>query len=525
MTRAPLSPAIADACDWLRQVVPQAPLASDSRRVGPGNAFIAYPGDASDGRLYIADAIERGAAAVLYEQDASFRWDDTLGAIAHRAVPGLKHAAGELASAWYGHPDAGMLTIGVTGTNGKTSCTQWLADALAKLDDAAAVIGTLGVGMRRRGQTGTLEQTGFTTPDAVLLQRKLADLRDAGARSLSIEVSSIGLDQGRLAGMHFDIAVFTNFTRDHLDYHGTMQAYAAAKRRLFDWPGLRHAVINLDDALGQEIVRHLAAHRPEVHVCGYTLQPDVAAAAPAGVGVALATDWRATPGGTAFQLHSPQGSGTVKTRVVGAFNVSNMLAVCCTLLASGHAWDAVVEVLETLAPVPGRMQQIGGIDTPLIVIDYAHTPDALEKTLTALRDVTAQRGGRLWCVFGCGGDRDAGKRLQMGKVAEMADEVIVTSDNPRSEDPADIMAQIAAGMTPRPASATDGARPQCIEDRAQAILRAVKQAGKADVVLLAGKGHESYQEIRGRRFPFLDADHAALALAARVTNASQRGAP
>jgi UDP-N-acetylmuramoyl-L-alanyl-D-glutamate--2,6-diaminopimelate ligase len=504
----------------LRQVAPTAQLSSDSRRVTGGDVFLAYPGDESDGRNYIDNAIERGAAAVLYEDGNAFRWNDAHDGLPHRAVPGLKGAAGLLASAWYREPDAAMLTVGVTGTNGKTSCTQWLAAALAQLGEPTAVVGTLGVGIRRRGEPAELEATGYTTPDAVLLQRKLAELRDAGATALAIEVSSIGLEQERLAGMHFDVAVFTNFTRDHLDYHGTMAAYELAKIRLFDWPGLKQAVINLDDDMGLRLVQRLQKNSPAVTLYGYTLQGRTVP----GVMVIGASEARATPAGTTFQIDAPQGKDSVKTQVVGQFNVSNLLAVACVLLARGTDWRKTCDALEALAAVPGRMQQMGGHDAPLVVIDYAHTPDALDKALGALREVARQRGGRLWCVFGCGGDRDAGKRPQMGAAAEAADEVIVTSDNPRSENPADIMAQIVAGMTGATAATeTQGARPLLIEDRAAAILSAVKHAAKTDVVLVAGKGHESYQEMRGRKLPFLDADHAALALAARATNSSTRG--
>ncbi|MDB5822649.1 MAG: UDP-N-acetylmuramoyl-L-alanyl-D-glutamate--2,6-diaminopimelate ligase [Herminiimonas sp.] len=516
----PLSATLASTRDWLRQVAPSAQLCSDSRRVAAGDVFLAYPGDEADGRNHIDDAIERGAAAVLYEDSPGFNWNDPHDGVPHRAVSGLKAVAGALASAWYSEPDCAMLTVGVTGTNGKTSCTQWMAAALAQLGEPTAVIGTLGVGICRRGEPLKLEATGYTTPDAVLLQRKLAELRDAGASALAIEVSSIGLAQQRLTGMHFDIAVFTNLTRDHLDYHHTMAAYEEAKVRLFDWTGLKHAVINLDDDMGLRLLQRLQKQSPAVQLYGYTVQGRTAP----GVTIVAASDAKSTAAGTNFQVETTQGSTIVKSHIIGQFNVSNLLAVACVLMAHGIDWRKACEVLETLTAIPGRMQQLSGNDAPLVVIDYAHTPDALQKTLSALRDVTRQRGGRLWCVFGCGGDRDAGKRPQMGAAADAADEVIVTSDNPRSENPADIMTQIVAGMaSATAASATEGARPLLIEDRAAAILRAVKHAAKNDVVLLAGKGHEQYQEIRGRKLPFLDADHAALALAARATNASARG--
>ena len=496
---------------WLRSLAPSAQLTSDSRQVGPGDVFLAYPGDSADGRNYIASAVQRGAAAVVYDEADGYAWDEAL-PVPHRAVAGLKQLAGPLASAWYGAPDAQMLVVAVTGTNGKTSCSQWLGRALSKQGEPTLVVGTLGTGIYRAGMAGTFNETGYTTPDAVLLQRRLAQARSSGVRALAIEASSIGLDQGRLNGLHVDIALFTNFTRDHLDYHGDMAAYEAAKRSLFDWPGLRHAVINLDDAMGRRLAAYLRSSASAVKVTGYSIAD---AGKDAGdMPVLQATDIRSSNNGTVFQLATPQGPAQVRTQLVGHFNVSNVLGIAGVLLARGAALRTVVELIESLQSVPGRMQQMGGQEAPLVVIDYAHTPDALEKTLATLREVADQRHGQLWCVFGCGGDRDPGKRGQMGTVATAADHVIVTSDNPRGENPADIIEQIIEGM--KISNAMKSA-PHVIEDRAAAILYAVKHAARADVVLLAGKGHETYQEIKGRKLPFLDADHAALSLAARVT--------
>ncbi|OWW22892.1 Mur ligase family protein, partial [Noviherbaspirillum denitrificans] len=382
--------------------------------------------------------------------------------------------------------------------------------ALSGLGQPTAVVGTLGVALYRAGKHGGFNNTGYTTPDAVLLQRRLAQLRTAGAQALAIEASSIGLDQGRLNGMHFNVALFTNFTRDHLDYHGTMEAYEAAKRRLFDWPGLEHAVINLDDDMGLRLVEHLRATRPSLAVTGYSAAGNKAD----GVPLLAASDIRSSHGGTVFRLDAPGGTAQVKTQLVGQFNVSNVLGVMGVLLARGIDFRAALDAIESLTSVPGRMEQLGGHEAPLIVIDYAHTPDALEKTLATLREVAQQRHGKLWCVFGCGGDRDPGKRPQMGKVSQAADNIVVTSDNPRSEEPAKIIEQILAGID---AARFPGDALHVTEDRASAILWAVRHAAKSDVVLLAGKGHESYQEIKGKKLPFLDADHAALALAARAT--------
>lgn len=502
------APDLNDILAWLYATAPMAQLSSDSRTIGVGDVFFAFPNDAADGRAYIENAIEAGAKAVVHEAE-KFSWNEEW-AVPHLPVSGLKDIAGPIASAYYGRPDASMFAVAVTGTNGKTSCSQWLGKALSRLGQPTAVIGTLGIGQFRSGSHAGFSATGYTTPDAVLLQRKLAQLRSAGAQALAIEASSIGLDQGRLNGMHFDVALFTNFTRDHLDYHGDMETYEASKRMLFDWPGLQHAVINLDDDMGARLISHLQKERPSMPIIGYT----VSGKTMAGISVLGAVDIRSSQGGTAFRLDSPCGSMTVKTQLVGEFNVSNVLGILGVMLAKGVSVKVAVDAIETLTAVPGRMEQLGGQDAPLVVIDYAHTPDALEKALTTLRQVAQQRNGRLWCVFGCGGDRDPGKRPQMGAVAQLADHIVVTSDNPRSEEPASILDQIVKGID------TAKLQPEAlhvIEDRASAILWAVRHAGRSDVVLLAGKGHESYQEIKGRKLPFLDADHAALALAARAT--------
>jgi UDP-N-acetylmuramoyl-L-alanyl-D-glutamate--2,6-diaminopimelate ligase len=503
-----------DIVQWIEAAAPGGCLVSDSRRVRAGDVFFAYPGEAADGRNYIRAAVEKGAAAVVFESRVH-AWDESL-TVPHLGVEDLKTHAGPIAHAYYGQPDAALFTVGVTGTNGKTSCALWTAQALARIGDRAAVIGTLGVGVVRGTREPEFDVTGYTTPDAVLLAGELAKLRDAKVRALAIEVSSIGLVEHRTDGMHFDVAVFTNLTRDHLDYHGDMETYEAAKRQLFDWPGLKHAVVNLDDPAGQRLVAHLRAQRPGVRVIGYTLRTAAAQPVPDGVAVLRAAALRARGAGTEFPVDvrglDEEGAASVRTQLVGHFNVSNTLAVLGTLLAKGVPLRAALDAIETLMPAPGRMQQLGGTDAPLVVIDYAHTPDALEKTLGALRPVAQERGGELWCVFGCGGDRDPGKRPQMGRIAQAADHVLVTSDNPRSEEPRAIIDQILAGM-----DGTLAARTQAIEDRATAILAAVKHAGRADVILLAGKGHEPYQEIKGRKMPFSDADHATLALSARMT--------
>jgi UDP-N-acetylmuramoyl-L-alanyl-D-glutamate--2,6-diaminopimelate ligase len=504
---------ISDISAWIRGAAPHGALASDSRRVEPGGVFFAYPGEAGDGRAFVEAAIAQGAVAVVFDP-RDFAWDAAW-QVPHLAVADLKLKAGPIAHAFYAMPDAAMFTVGVTGTNGKTSCAVWLGQAMARLGSPSAVIGTLGVGLFKGRAEPEFDVTGYTTPDAVLLAGKVAAMKDAGATALAIEVSSIGLEQGRALGMHFDVALFTNLTRDHLDYHGDMESYEASKRKLFEWRGLKTAVLNLDDEAGLRLQSHLRMRAGEgmPALIGYTLQDAAAQPDIAGVAMLRASQLRSRHSGTDFHLESPYGAATVKTRLVGNFNISNVLAVLGALMAKGVTLRAAVDAIEALTPAPGRMQQVGGQDAPMVVIDYAHTPDALEKTLLALRQVARERGGELWCVFGCGGERDPGKRPQMGAIAQVAEHVLVTSDNPRGEDPQAIIAAIVAGMDPDSPHSTF----QAIEDRAAAILSAVKHAAKADVILLAGKGHEPYQEIKGRKMPFSDADHAALALAARVT--------
>jgi UDP-N-acetylmuramoyl-L-alanyl-D-glutamate--2,6-diaminopimelate ligase len=492
---------------WLRSIAPAAQLTADSRRIKPGDIFLAYPGEGGDGRDYIVQAIELGAAAVLLDASGSYEWPAQYD-LPHQAVRDLQEAAADIAAEWYGYPDQSLFSVAVTGTNGKTSCTQWLGQALSRNGAPTVVIGTLGVGLFRNGSCGQFDVTGYTTPDAVQLHRHLAAQKQHGAAALAIEASSIGLHQGRMKNMHVDVAVLTNFTRDHLDYHGDMAAYEAAKAALFNWPALGHAVINLDDAMGRRLLAQLRLRMPAEKIIAYT----IAGAVADGVAVLSATDIRMSHNGTTFQLTSPYGTGLVRTQLVGHFNVSNVLAIAAVLIVRGLKWQSVVTQLEALVAVPGRMQQLGGMDAPLAVIDYAHTPDALDKALQTLRQLAQERHGKLWCVFGCGGDRDPGKRPHMASVAMQADHLIVTSDNPRSEEPAAIIAQTIAGI-----EASQRDKLQIIEDRATAILSAIRHADKQDVVLIAGKGHENYQEVKGRRLAFLDADHAALALATRAT--------
>lgn len=479
-------------------------LAVDSRHIQAGEVFLAYPGAASDGRRHIGEAIQKGAAAVLWDA-SDFALDDSCG-VPHRPVKGLRDLAGSLAHEVYGRPSDTLWTMGVTGTNGKTSCSQWIAQACAIAGARTAVIGTLGYGFPApsSGATGApLTALANTTPEAVSLHRILAQLLRDGGQGVVMEVSSIGLDQGRVNGVNFGAALFTNLSRDHLDYHADMESYARAKQRLFEAPNLKHAILNLDDVQGVRIARMLSGGG--VNRCGYSCIDGVAATAGMECFV-QAGDIQHLPDGVSFNITSSWGSARVKSAMVGRFNVTNLAGVLGTLLCSGVPFERAIEALGQLRPVPGRMHRLGGDKQPLLVVDYAHTPDALEQTLDALKEVARARGGRLVAVFGCGGDRDRGKRPLMGAVAARhAEHVILTSDNPRNENPMDIIEDIVEGM---PGSH------EVIVDRRDAIARAVRTAHAADVVLLAGKGHEDYQEIGGMRMPFSDFDEARGALRA-----------
>jgi UDP-N-acetylmuramoyl-L-alanyl-D-glutamate--2,6-diaminopimelate ligase len=453
-------------------------MVNDSRMVQPGDLFCAYPGEKTDGRAFIAQAVARGAGAVLWEQDGG-QWQPAW-QVPNLPVPGLREKIGEIAAEFYGRPAQNLWMIGVTGTNGKTSCSHWLVQCLNALGIKAAVVGTLGNGFPERLSAAT-----NTTPDPILLQHLLADFVQQGAEAVAMEVSSHGLAQGRVVGTKFDVAVLTNLSRDHLDYHGDMQRYAAAKSRLFDWPGLKYAVLNADDAFGAALA--LRMYRQGKQVLTYGLN----------AGAVSCTALRFVEGGIVMEVMTPWGRAETSAMVIGRFNVSNVLAVLAVLLASDIPLQRAVGALQHIRPVAGRMQQLGGGDKPLVVVDYAHTPDALAKVLTALREQTR---GRLICVFGCGGNRDKGKRPLMGEVASrLADLVIVTSDNPRHESPRAIIDDIVAGMS---------GNYHIEEDRAAAIDGAIRGARPGDVVVLAGKGHETYQHIGDDKLPFSDAEVA-----------------
>jgi UDP-N-acetylmuramoyl-L-alanyl-D-glutamate--2,6-diaminopimelate ligase len=476
------------AARWLSSWV-TGTLRTDSRLVQPGDAFIAWPGYANDGRRFVQQALDAGASTCLVELDGveAFGFEDARVA----TLPELKAVTGDIANAYFEHPSQRLKVVATTGTNGKTSTAWWTAQALTRLGQRCGVMGTLGV-----GEPGAVRATGLTTPDPVTLHAAFRGFVDQGFAACALEASSIGIVEHRLDAAKIDVALFTNFTRDHLDYHGSMAEYWEAKRRLFAWPGLKAAVINVDDEQGA-----LLAAEP--------LALDVWTYAVGGDARLVARDVRYVDGGLAFTLHEGDAAVEVRSTLIGEYNVHNLLAVIGGLRALGVALAEAAAVVPGLTPVPGRMQRVPGEDVE-VVVDYAHTPDALEKVLQALRPLAGARGGKLWCVFGCGGNRDATKRPLMGAIAaRLADRVVATSDNPRDEAPCFILSQILAGVAGHDEI-------DVIEDRHEAIAFAVANAAPGDVVLLAGKGHEDYQEIKGVRRPFSDEAEARAALARRT---------
>jgi UDP-N-acetylmuramoyl-L-alanyl-D-glutamate--2,6-diaminopimelate ligase len=460
-------------------------LTLDSRQARPGEAFIALRGTRAHGIAFAAEAVARGAALVLAEAPAVAGFAPGVPVI---WIDDLHARLGEIAARFFAHPARALRVIGVTGTNGKTSTVQLITQALARLGHTAASIGTLGAGLY-----GQLHEGERTTPDAISVQRLLAQFRDQGAQYVAMEVSSHALEQGRVGAVDFELAAFTNLTRDHLDYHGSMEAYGAAKAKLFAWPSLKAAAINVDDAFGRELAVRLPA---SVRALRTSMTADAHVEVTASAIVTSAE-------GLAFELRTPWGTRAINSALLGRFNVENLLTVIACLGALGESFERIVEAVQALAPINGRMNRLGGDGRqPLVVVDYAHTPDALEQALTALR---AHCAGRLICVFGCGGERDAGKRPQMGAIAErLADVAIVTDDNPRGEDGDAIVAQIRVGMRTR----------AVVErDRAAAIGLAIAQARADDVVLIAGKGHETYQEGAAGKRPFDDLAVARAVLA------------
>ena len=469
-------------------------LALDSREIVRGNAFVALRGMKGHGIEFAAKAVGQGAVAILSEPP----FDAADAGVPVITVDKLREKAGPIAARYYGDPSRALDVIGVTGTNGKTSTVHLIAQALAFLGRKPATVGTLGAGLH-----GAIAEGERTTPDAIRMQALLGEFRDAGATHVAMEVSSHALEQGRVNAIAFDVAVFTNLTRDHLDYHGTMEAYGAAKAKLFAFEGLRSAVINVDDPFGAKLAKGLGEGiaKLRVSMAGDSTEKDAEIRADIIVTSAK---------GLSFNLNTPWGMRTVRSALLGRFNVANLLSVAAVLGALGEPFDRIHAALEALQPVNGRMSRLGGDGRkPLVVVDYSHTPDALKQALLALRSHTK---GKLICVFGAGGDRDQGKRPIMAGIAErLADVVIVTDDNPRSEDGDAIVAQIVAGF----------AHPDTVmveRDRAQAIALALADAKADDVVLIAGKGHETYQEGPEGKRPFDD-----LAVAREAMETSKKG--
>ena len=506
----------ARAAAWLRRHV-TGTLQTDSRTLAPGDGFIAWPGAGVDARAFVPGALSSGnAAACLVERDgvAAYHFDNDQIA----AYPGLKAGSAHVAAEFFRHPSHELALLAVTGTNGKTSTVWWLAQALSstRLHPAipCAMVGTLGVGHPPPSQPGAsnaplwagLLATGLTTPDPVLLQASLRHFADTKVRACAIEASSIGITEHRLDATRIHTAIFTNFTQDHLDYHGSMSAYWDAKARLFQWPGLRAAVINIDDAKGSGLARALEHSALDL----WTVSCHSPARLAAG-GIVH------THSGLSFSVSEGLDQHLLNTQLIGHYNVSNLLGVIAAMRTLGVPLSDAVAACRDLAPVPGRMECVTAPGQPLVAVDYAHTPDALDKALEALRPMTTERGGRLWCLFGCGGNRDPVKRPLMGAAAaRRADHVVLTSDNPRNENPLDILRQIMPALQGHP-SVTEQA------DRGLAITQTLLRAASNDVVLVAGKGHESYQETAGKRLPFSDLAHVRQALSTRHAGAVAQG--
>ncbi|MDG1944793.1 MAG: UDP-N-acetylmuramoyl-L-alanyl-D-glutamate--2,6-diaminopimelate ligase [Halioglobus sp.] len=460
----------------------------DSRKIQPGDVFLAMPGEIYDGRQFIEQAVANGAAAVVAQAPVAGFVDAI--AVPLVELPELRFDAGQLAARFYRNPSHGMRVVGTTGTNGKTTTSWILAQLCRALGQSCGVIGTLGATLE-----DNISETSNTTPDPLSLQQQLASWLEQGVITVSMEVSSHALEQGRVNGVQFETAIYTNLSHDHLDYHGTMEAYGGAKLRLFATEGLRHAVINADDEYAQHV---RAAVVPGARSITYSVS-----GAPADVRLEQ-VEFQST--GARGVLHSPWGKTEVFSPLPGVFNLSNLAAAVAALAVSGADLQAIVEAVSSLCPVPGRMQVIPNTLNFQVIVDYAHTPDALEQVLSALRPHVT---GSLVTVFGCGGDRDCEKRQVMGRIAcTLSDRVVVTSDNPRSEDPLQIMRDVELGCS---------GQYTLESDRDQAIALAISEASGGDCVLIAGKGHEDYQLIEGERLHFSDADQANKALAGRVT--------
>lgn len=492
-----------EAALWLQTKVTGV-LRTDSRQVKAGDGFIAWPGAKTDGRQYVPQSLKQGARACLVEREAipMHALERLDGDVA--CYSGLKKATGLIAAEYYHHPSNALDVVAVTGTNGKTSTVWWLAQALSALKISPAkkcgMIGTLGVGQPApmgvdSAESQAIVSNGLTTPDPVLLQQAFRDFVSGGFAVCAIEASSIGIAEERLSGTKIRVAVFTNFTQDHLDYHGSMDAYWEAKLKLFSWPSLRAAVVNMDDQKGRDLIATIKSDQLDIWTTSIFERARLSA-----------HDIGYFENGLQFKVTEGEETYLLRTPMIGAYNVSNLLGVIASMRALGVGLAFAVEACELLTPVPGRMDCVSSAGQPSVVVDYAHTPDALRNALIALRLMAKQRQGRLICVFGCGGNRDTSKRPLMAAIAEAyADAVVVTSDNSRNESQEHIFSQIMGGFC-------EPAKVRLESDRAKAILQSIQNAQPRDVILIAGKGHENYQEIGGERYFFSDKAHAISAL-------------
>jgi len=467
----------------------------DSRLLRKGDLFIACFGRNHDARNYIDAAIEQGCSAVLADSGGDWQGIQLRDQVPIFAIDNLSAKISEIAGRFYGHPSTKLSVIGITGTNGKTSCSQFIAQSMTSLGCRCGVIGTLGYGI-----CGELKETQLTTPDAVFTQTALAEMVSENVDPIAMEVSSVGLHQKRVRAVKFDTAVFTNLTRDHLDYHESMEAYGENKKKLFAMPGLSAAIVNLDDPFALPIINSISS---DVEILTYSLKNKVA--------TVYAESIELTRGGFSASIVTPLGEGKISGKLIGYFNFSNVLAVVTALInylprKGETSIEAICQAISKLQPVDGRMEIIGESEEITAVVDYAHTPDGLRSALTALRD---HFKGSIWCVFGCGGNRDKGKRPLMGEIAEkFSDKLVITDDNPRNEEGDEIVEHILSGVN-------EPDKVAVVRDRAAAISHAIANANSGDVVLVAGKGHETYQDIAGTRNIFSDAKQVRLALQER----------
>ncbi len=488
-------------------------IVQDNRKARSGNLFIAHQGFNTHGLLYAQDAVAKGVSVILWDGDLGFNNDERneiLDSISNKVLciqcHDLKSKVSDIASRYYEQPSLSLNVIGVTGTDGKTSIAHFLAQCLDAYDVHCGVLGTLG-----NGFINDLHSTGLTTVDALSVQKTLAEIQQAGARHVVMEVSSHGLDQGRVNGVAFTTAVFSNMASDHLDYHGTQDNYVAAKKRLFYTPGLGSAVINLDDEFGRALAKEVRDH---VCVWGYSLEKDISAYKDCADYFINATEIKPFERGCHLSVSTPEGDGSFDIPLLGRFNVSNALAVLSTLLVSQFSLEKAIKSLSAIHSVDGRVEIIAEDDKPVVVVDYAHTEQGLLAVCQSMRD---HFSGDVWCVFGCGGDRDRSKRPLMAKAVEKyADKIIVTTDNPRHEDPQSIIDEVLTGF-----SSLENV--EAVLDRRQAIDIAISNAQPGDVVLLAGKGHETSQIVGDVHIAFDDRRVARELLAARTPNDSGKG--